>query len=297
MTDRMELLEAALDNLPEGIALLGEEGLAMFWNPAAEAITGYSAADLLGRPLPEALEPILQFLAPPGTSILGEGPRLGRGSLVHVRHKLGHDMALMARVTMLRNGMGGRIGMAAIFHPSESLDALPRGESGDDREIEASQTDLEDRLEEVFKDFTQGGPPFGLLWITVDQLRELRKTHGARACDSMIEKMTRALGRGLRPAEALGRWGENEFLIVSHERSAEMLAKHAQAMAGLARTADFRWWGDKVSLTVSIGAAQSEASETLAQLLGRAKAAMLASVHAGGNHITLAPGRQSCLPS
>ena len=28
----------------------------------------------------------------------------------------------------------------------------------------------------------------------------------------------------------------------------EMLAAHAQMLAGLARTADFRWWGDRLSL-------------------------------------------------
>jgi GGDEF domain-containing protein len=75
-----------------------------------------------------------------------------------------------------------------------------------------------------------------------------------------------------------------------------MLAAHAQTLAGLARTADFRWWGDRISLTVSIGAAQAEPSETLPQLLERAQIAMFKSVHAGGNHIT-APGRQGCLPS
>ena len=85
----------------------------------------------------------------------------------------------------------------------------------------------------------------------------MRKTHGAGACEAMLEKIERALANGLRPAEELGRWGEDEFLVISHERTAEMLAAHAQTLAGLARTADFRWWGDRVSLTVSIGAAQA----------------------------------------
>ena len=102
---------------------------------------------------------------------------------------------------------------------------------------------------------------------------------------------------GLRPTEQMGRWGDDEFLVLSHERTAEMLAAHAQVLAGLARTTDFRWWGDRVSLTVSIGAAQADQDETLAQLLERAQAAMLTSIHAGGNHITLAPGRQACSPS
>jgi GGDEF domain-containing protein len=95
----------------------------------------------------------------------------------------------------------------------------------------------------------------------------------------------------------MGRWGDDEYLILSHERTPEMLASHAQVLAGLARTADFRWWGDRVSLTVSVGAAQAERDGSLIDLLERAKAAMFSSIHAGGNHITSAPGRKACSPS
>jgi diguanylate cyclase (GGDEF)-like protein len=143
----------------------------------------------------------------------------------------------------------------------------------------------------------RGGSPLGVLWITVDQAQALRKTHGARACEAMLEKLERALAQGLRPAEELGRWGDDEFLIITHERTPEMLAAHAQLLAGQARTADFRWWGDRVSLTVSIGAAQADPGETLPQLLERAQAAMVSSIHAGGNHATPASGGQACLPS
>jgi len=68
---------------------------------------------------------------------------------------------------------------------------------------------------------------------------------------------------------------------------------------GLARTADFRWWGDRISISASIGAAQAgdDAKETLAQLLERAHQAMEASNDAGGNRATLAARRQECLPS
>ena len=163
--------------------------------------------------------------------------------------------------------------------------------------MEVSQADFKDRLETEFEDFARGGQPFGVLWITVDQAHELRKTHGARACEAMLEKVERSLAHGLRPGEELGRWGDDEFLVLSHERTAEMLAAHAQLLAGLARTADFRWWGDRVSITVSIGAAQAEQIGTLVDLLERAKAAMFSSFHAGGNHITPAPGGQACLPS
>jgi diguanylate cyclase (GGDEF)-like protein len=113
----------------------------------------------------------------------------------------------------------------------------------------------------------------------------------------MLEKVERAMANGLRPGEQVGRWGEDEFLVISHERTPEMLAEHAQVLAGLARTADFRWWGDRISLTVSIGAAQAGNSGTLKELLERAQAAMLESIHAGGNHVTHAREGHSCLPS
>ena len=58
MTDRAELVEAALDVYPEGLALLDCDERVVFWNRAAEVMTGYSGAELVGRRLPEALEPL-----------------------------------------------------------------------------------------------------------------------------------------------------------------------------------------------------------------------------------------------
>jgi PAS domain S-box-containing protein/diguanylate cyclase (GGDEF)-like protein len=297
MSDRTELLEATLNSLPEGIALLGEEGCIAFWNQAAEAITGHSGFDLVGRPVPEPLKALLERHAPARDTEPDSESESRRGFPVHARHKLGHEFPAMARIFALRDGLGGRIGAVVVFHPAESLDALPRGETGEGESVEVCQADLKERLETEFEDFARGGQTFGVLWITVDQAHDLRKTHGANACGTMIEKVQQAMVKGLRPTEKLGRWGDDEFLVVSHERTPEMLASHAQTLAGLARTADFRWWGDRVLLTVSIGAAQADEFGTLADLLGRAKASMLSSFHAGGNQITSAPRGQSCLPS
>ncbi len=305
MTDRAELLEATLDCLPEGLALLGEDCHVVFWNQAAHAITGYTAMDMVGRPAPETMRRLLgctvckegaesSTCSTPGHEAGHEG---GHGFLAHAHHKLGHDVSTMARILMLRDGLGTRIGKAILFHPAECLDALPHGLTGDNEDVEASLEDLKDRLESLFEDFKYGGLTFGVLWITVDQAHDLRKTHGAGACEAMLKKVKRALAQGLRPAEHLGYWGEDEFLVISHERTPAMLATHAQTLAGLARTADFRWWGDRASLTVSIGAAQADRAGTLAGLLDRAKGAMVSSHHAGGNHITSAAEGHSCLQS
>lgn len=297
MTDRSELVEAALDMLPNGIAVVGEEGRVVFWNRAAEALTGYGSAALVGRPAREALEEMVVAGLENLVSQTGTESSLGHHVLLRLRNRQGGDIAAMAQMMVLRNGLGRRIGTIAVFHPTEALDGLPRGECRNGIDVEKSQADLEERIDEVFEEFTHAGVPFGVLWVLVDQARELRRTHGNRACEAMLEKVECALLSGLHPGEELGRWGDDEFLILSHETTAELLVAHARRLAGMAQTAEFHWWGDRVSLTVSVGVAHAASGETLRPLLERARAAMISGVHEGGNGITLAPGEQTCLPS
>ncbi len=291
MAERVELLESLLESLQDAVALFSTGGDVVLWNQAAEAITGYPSIEVMGRTLPRGLEPLAAERAQQR-----ECRDSGRGMLVKARHKLGHEFQLMMHVQMLRDGLGERIGTALLFHPAEDLDALPHGARGDDATVAENQAELEERLRSEFDDYVAGGLPFGVLWIKVDQAEGLHKSHGAGACEAMLEKLKHALMTGMRPAEIIGRWGDDEFLIISHERTPEMLATHARVLAGQARTADFKWWGDRVTLTVSIGAAQVSPSghENLAQLLERAQRAMETSMHTGGNCVTSARGVHEC---
>jgi diguanylate cyclase (GGDEF)-like protein/PAS domain S-box-containing protein len=297
MIDRYELMEAALEGFPEGLVLLSREDEVACWNRAAENITGFPSMETLSRKLPWALHPLLleRDLVGP------EEPRTPSGSarytMIHVQHHSGRDIPILTRAVVLRDTLGERFGTALIFHSAEGVEMLPHPECDDESTLEASQDEIEEQAKSAFADFTEREIPFGLLWVTVDQAPALRRTHGRRACEAMIERVERALAHGLRPAEELGRWGNDEFLILCHESSASALASHAQLLTGLARTSDFRWWGDRLSLTVSVGAAQAAVTEPLALLFERAQAAMRSSVHAGGNHITLAPERLACSSS
>ncbi|HUB51471.1 MAG TPA: diguanylate cyclase [Terracidiphilus sp.] len=286
MVERVELLEAALDSRPDGIALLADGGEVAFWNRAAEAITGYARVEVLGMPFPDSLGPLL--LDADLQEDLPLGSQRSRGAVVQAQHKLGHCFDAIARRVLLRGRFGQHIGAAVVFHPAASLEALPHGEMPEGERLEESQADFEERLQQGFEDSEHGGAPFGVLWVGVDQARELHKTHGAAACQAMLAKVRHALALGVRPADEIGRWGEDEFLIVAHERTPDMLVAHAQTLAGLARTADFRWWGDRVSITVSIGVAQfrRDRGETLAQLLESARRAMETGASMGGNRVT-----------
>ena len=102
----------------------------------------------------------------------------------------------------------------------------------------------------MHEEFLRSDVPLGVLWVTVDQAQRLRQTHGARACEAMLEKVERTLAQRLeaRPRR-LGAGATMSFWCCRTNAIRRMLAAHAQTLAGLARTTDFRWWGDRISLT------------------------------------------------
>ena len=317
------MLEAVLDLVDGGVAILDEQSNVVFWNNSAAALTGYAAEDLICRPCPldlyrvdeehrsrtDAKAGTRRPSDPMRTAIGVESPVVGSPhrsrladaeleshdatddllalpTLVSMGHKLGHSLPGMLRKVQLRNSFGEPTGTALLFYPVEEVDALPHGETGEGAGIERSQADMEDRLDAAHHLWITSRMPFGLLWITVDQAQSLRKTHGGEACEAMLRTVEQTLLRQMKPSETIGRWGNNEFLVLAHERTADLLPEHARRLAGLARTADFRWWGDRVGLTVSIGVSYATERESLQSALNRARQAMQTSTYAGGNQVT-----------
>jgi PAS domain S-box-containing protein len=122
MADRAELVEAALEVFPEGLALVDRNERVVFWNRAAELLTGHPGAQLVGRALPGPLEELLGARCDERADTR-RGPDPDGGLLVHVRHMRGHDVPAPARRMALRDGLGTRIGTAVAFHAAERLEA------------------------------------------------------------------------------------------------------------------------------------------------------------------------------
>ncbi len=310
------LLDAALDTVEEAMVVLDGTERVVVWNRSAEAITGQRRAERLGLPLPEHwLRQAHRRTASGESGFSGVGSGKGHfytgalpladhswqddparlngkspdhAVLVEMTHAMGHALPVMLRRAVLRDELGGRIGVCFRFYSAEDFDRLPHGEGSDGARVSQAQAEMEEWLEEAFRAAETTSAPFGVLWMTVDQGHSLRRTHGRDACEEMMQAVEHALRHALRPSEMLGRWGESEFLIVSHERSPELLADHAHRLAGQVRTVDFRWWGDRIGLTLSVGVAEWHTGCALAELLARAQSAMQASVFAGGNQVSRA---------
>ena len=297
-TDNLaELMEAALGAIEDGIAILDEKSHVVAWNSAATAISGYNGNELRARTLPDKFYQIdAHHHSSQSSSNNSDEPPTARAVLVNLRHCEGHSLPAMLRQIPLRNALGRRFGTMLRFHPADEIDALPLSEidlDGDLRtQVEESLAAMQDRLDLAWQEWTNNAIPFGLIRLTVDQAPTLRKTHGREACEAMFRILERTLVHSLRPSETLCRWANNEFLVLSHERTVKLLEAHASHLAESSKSSDFRWWGDRVSLTVSLSVAQAENATNLRDLLISVQKGMQTSLIASGNHLTYMGGQE-----
>ncbi len=117
MADRVELLESALDSLTEGVALADHDGCVALWNRAAETITGFASGEMVGHGVRATLDALVVGGAQRWIRQTDAEKAAGRGSLVQMRHKVGHEVPVMARVLVLRDGLGARIGTGRAVSP------------------------------------------------------------------------------------------------------------------------------------------------------------------------------------
>ena len=188
MRDRTELLESALDSLPDGIALLGMEGEVVFWNHAAEAITGYAGVGPAGAGDPRGAGAAgagrVQAMVTWSRARIRER---SHGAMVRARHKLGHERAGdgadpgAARRAGRADRHGGRLSSRR-----EPGCAAARRDAAKAQTWRRARRSWKTGWQTVFEDFARGGQPFGVLWITVDQAHGLaqdaRRRAPARRC-------------------------------------------------------------------------------------------------------------------
>ena len=175
MTDRTELLEAALDSLPEGIALLAREGQVVVLEPGRRGDYRIRERGPAGASGPSVLE-----VAAFASSRLGEkrlkrpASAAGRGAPVHVRVISWATMCRSLRASLCcATGWAGALGTAVVFHPAESLDALPHGECGEDRwRGSRARRISRNGWKRSSTTSRRAACRFGVLWITVDQAHE-----------------------------------------------------------------------------------------------------------------------------
>lgn len=290
-----EIFRAALGSLQTGVCLVDRERKISFWNDGAERITGYLRQDVLGRFCGEIL--LIKFhenkvalceQSCPLVAAMRDGQ--ARESRVYLHHKSGYAVPVTLRAVPIRDVHGHVIGAVESFaeRPCASTRGCPDSDLVVGRGLDAV-TQLPDYsfaasyLLDRLKFASEHLIPFGLLCIQLDHLDVLTITHGLDAAEAILHVVAQTLRNGLDPQDFVGCWSEGQFLAIVANCADGNLLTTAERLKRLARASEIVWWGDQLSVTVSVGGTVLRPGEPIESLLGRTGTALKQAVAQGGN--------------
>src|SRR3984957_3252603 len=137
------------------------------------------------------------------------------------------------------------------------------------------------------------GQPLTIALIDMDHFKIINDCCGHATGDYVLKEFARAGGEALRAGDLLGRWGGEEFLLVSPGSTL------SEGMANLERLRTLMWGihlpasgvGLRVSLSAGIAAFDADVS-SLDELIARADKALYAAKSAGRDRVSIADRTQ-----
>jgi diguanylate cyclase (GGDEF)-like protein len=151
--------------------------------------------------------------------------------------------------------------------------------------------------EELCRQFAQRqrqGIVFSLLLIDLDHFKLVNDTHGHPAGDLVLQTVAQLLTKTLREMDLIYRHGGDEFAVVCPGSKLHEALTAAERIRQAMCATPVPLLRNGVSLTLSVGVAEVDGSETADGLLQRADQALYAAKHAGKNRVRLHDG-QFCI--
>ncbi|MCK9173338.1 MAG: sensor domain-containing diguanylate cyclase [Desulfuromonas thiophila] len=291
-----ESYKQMLDHLGEAVYFVDPERRILYWNHAAELLTGYAAAELVGRlcadgPLHHVDEkntPLCQQHCPLKRCIDSGEPQ---EKLVFLAHKQGQRIPVMVKTAAVRDAGGNILGAVEIFTDAAPWLELKEVESELRRQtlldpltgILTAQA-FDDALQREWFRFKRYRNPFSLIALEVDYFRCYSQVYGRGAADRLLCWLVRHLRASLRRADVMGRIENDHFRVLLSYSSRKATLKVADMILELVRSEpclDLPF-----AMSVSIGAVMVEDNEDLPQLLQRLDKALQRSKDMGHNQVT-----------
>jgi len=272
-----QLFQSLCDAMPQGVCLVDLQGKIVYWNAAAEAITGYLCLEVLGRAYRGDL--LLQCsrcggvkrkteLQCPVREVLRDGRAVE--SDLYLRHKDGHRLPVHVNAFPLRDAMGGLRGVGEILSLSPAKpEAIGwSGRSEREFEIAAGLPAVEESRQQL--QLALGSRPASNTALILIEMAEqaLILRHGGTA---MLRQATHVLAKtvaGLLPSpHFLGCWSQDRLVALIPECRLDALEELGAQLAEVGSSCAVKWWGDRVVVRIHAVARYLDASEPVDVLI------------------------------
>lgn len=123
---------------------------------------------------------------------------------------------------------------------------------------------------------------FSILILDIDYFKEVNDTYGHNKGDQVLKKMCNLIGKNIRDADTLGRWGGEEFIIIAPETNIDKSFQLANKLRKI--ISQYNFIKDK-KVTVSIGLAEYEKNYSIDEIISRADKALYKAKNNGRNRV------------
>ncbi|MDV2989772.1 MAG: GGDEF domain-containing protein [Dehalogenimonas sp.] len=294
-----ELVETLLDNLSEGVYFVDCERRISYWNKAAEALTGRTAAEVLGF---RCADNILVHTDDKGTSLCLNGCPLtatmadGRPheSSAFMLHRDGHRVPVNIKVMPMRDESGVIIGAIETFTDNsqnfqlqEQVAELEKLSLIDELTRAGNRRYANITLETKFNEFNRYDWPFGVIMFDIDNFKSVNDVYGHDTGDDVLKMIARTIMANIRSPQSLFfRWGGEEFVIVGTNVDGIQLYEIAERMRNLVAGSMLTRQDREICVTVSAGVTVARPGDDPDTIMRRADDLMYASKKAGKNRCT-----------
>ncbi len=290
--------ERIVENLHDGLYFVDRNRVISYWNKAAERISGFTAAEVVGRPCSDN---ILTHIDSDGNNLcLGMCPIAEtiadgqpREAEVYMHHKDGHRVPVSIRVTTLTDNDGTIAGGIELFTDISNQAAyallvkeLEKLALLDTLTKLANRNYIEREMQSRFEEKARFNVPFGILFMDIDNFKEVNDTFGHNAGDKILKLVANTFIANARPFDLYGRWGGEEFIGIIRNIDTEDLNLLGNRLRSLIEKSYIVHEGTILTVTVSIGATLVRDNDTIDGLIQRADSLLYKSKKAGKNLLT-----------
>lgn len=288
-----------LENLSDGVYFVDQQRRIMYWNQAAERITGFSATEVTGR---RCLDNLLKHRDETGALLCATRcPLLAtmkdghqREAHIYLQRKSGERRPVLVKASPLYDSTGKIIGSVETFSDNSALVNSRRRASDLER---ASMLDPltnvgnrrmgETVVANSVEEYRRSRREFGVLFIDVDLFKTVNDKFGHEVGDEALRIIASTLAHAARQDDEVVRWGGEEFLVVLPDANQSTVRTVAERLRSLVKQTLIPAGDQLVSLTISIGATTIRPGDTPELLLRRADALMYSSKSAGRDRVSL----------
>ena len=267
-----ELLRATVTGSPTALVVADLNGVALLWNPAAERLFGWSAAEVVGRPLH-----LIEF------SSRGESHRLRRGAAAgrdvfevqaRRRHRDGHMVEVAVSTVGLHDPSGRVIAVLGTYQDiterKAAEDELVRQAHRDDLTGLVNRRGLLEELQHL-----QSGRRrrFAVVAFDLDHFKHVNDAFGRAVGDQVLAVFARRLVNSVRPGDVVARLEGALFAVLMMGVEPRALESTVgRLLAAVTQRYDVA--GQQTAVKVTGGVAGCSRLEEPAEMVRRAEVAL-----------------------